>query len=373
MTSLATRTSIDTVLEQVRQANWSYALFREPNSKVITLMASPHLQHAEPRIVGARTGFAIRPFDEEPGFVLSAIFLAEWRDGELIQTQGEIASITAETKLPDPAPQKTSNSTYPDRVHRACRALHEGIADKVVMSDTVRLPVPSEDPLTVWKRLEAAYPAAFVSMVRTPEFGLWLGATPELLVGWEASRYVRTMALAGTQAMPKSGDPDDSTWSQKEIEEHAFVVRHIIERFKQIRLREYEETGPRAVAAGPVVHLRTDFVIDAHATERTTLPDDLRARLHPTSAVCGSPTEAALQMIRQIEPHDRQLYAGYWGPLALRNESHLYVNLRCLRWYDDAIDLFVGGGITRSSDPEREAIEIQLKAETLRAVIDGRR
>ncbi len=373
MTTTGTRTSVDAFLDQIQKAHWSFALFREPSSKVIHLMAAPQPVRAEPRIIGARTGFAIRPFDEEPGYVLPAVFHAEWRDGGLVRAEGEIVAREEASTPPDLAPQKQDGATYADRVYRTLRNLHEGIADKVVMSDTVRLTVPEEDPLTIWKRLESAYPAAFVSMVKTPEYGLWLGATPELLVGWEASRYVRTMALAGTKPMPSSGDPDDSSWSQKEIEEHAFVVRHIIERFKQIRLREYEETGPRAVAAGPVVHLRTDFVIDAHATERTTLPDDLRTRLHPTSAVCGSPTKDALNLIRQIEPHDRQLYAGYWGPLALNGESHLYVNLRCLRWYDDAVDLFVGGGITRSSDPEREAQEIQLKADTLRAVIVGQR
>jgi isochorismate synthase len=177
------------------------------------------------------------------------------------------------------------------------------------------------------------------------------------------------MALAGTRKMPESGDPADATWTAKEIEEHAFVVRDIIERFKEIRLREYEEFGPKAVAAGPVVHLKTDFVMDAILTDRASLADDLRQRLHPTSAVCGTPKRAAQELISRLESHDRQLYTGYWGPIGLDGGARLFVNLRCLRWFDNAVELYVGAGITRSSKPDREEEEIRLKANTLLSVL----
>jgi len=178
------------------------------------------------------------------------------------------------------------------------------------------------------------------------------------------------MALAGTRPLPDSGDPNESSWSFKEIEEQAMVGRYIVDQFKKIRLREYHEEGPRAYAAGPVVHLRTDYEVDMAAVERPDLPDTMRDLLHPTSAVCGAPFDEALGFITDHEPHERHLYAGYWGPVLVESESHLFVNLRCLRWDADAVRLFVGAGITAASNPAAELAETEIKTRTLRRVLE---
>ncbi|MFY7808431.1 MAG: chorismate-binding protein, partial [Fimbriimonadaceae bacterium] len=138
---------------------------------------------------------------------------------------------------------------------------------------------------------------------------------------------------------------------------------------KRIRLREYLEDGPRAVAAGPVVHLRTDFVVDAMATDRPDLMETMVDLLHPTSAVCGAPLLTARDFIRQYEAHDRALYAGYWGPVGIEGVSDLYVNLRCMRWGPKTLDLFVGAGVTSSSQADQEWQETETKAQTLLRVL----
>ena len=94
--------------------------------------------------------------------------------------------------------------------------------------------------------------------------------------------------------------------------------------------------------------------------------------LHPTPAVCGLPKEKSLDIIYKTEPYDREYYAGYLG--MVENDSvDFYVNLRCMKIYENAAALFVGGGITANSDAKKEWQETELKAKTLLNILDFRR
>lgn len=357
--------------ESCRAAGWACALYREPRSREIHFIAAPRVETREPVLVGAASGFGIMPFTGADGLVIPADVHVQMDSSGQVTTSGELPEPPHEKQPEADRALNPAGSSYRHAVERAKRALIEDVADKVVLSQVIRLEQPGLKPIAAWQKLEQTYRHAFVALVWTPQHGLWLGATPELLVAWEDGQTVRTMAMAGTRPLPESGQPKDTAWTQKEIEEHAFVTRDVIERLKQIRLREYTEIGPQTVVAGPIVHLCTRFEMDAVATRRPDLADDMRRLLHPTSAVCGTPRAAALRLISELEAHDRALYSGYWGPLGIGRASRMYVNLRCLRWYDDALDLYVGAGITRASDPAREERETIAKAETLRAVLFG--
>jgi isochorismate synthase len=93
--------------------------------------------------------------------------------------------------------------------------------------------------------------------------------------------------------------------------------------------------------------------------------------LHPTSAVCGMPLEAALTFLLNNEPYDRRYYTGYLGELNLGTDAqtHLYVNLRCMEIKDQMAHIYVGGGITKDSDPELEWQETVAKSETMLHVL----
>jgi isochorismate synthase len=97
----------------------------------------------------------------------------------------------------------------------------------------------------------------------------WLCATPEILVSQDAEGIFKTISLAGTQSaiLPDGHvvSSQDARWSQKEIEEQAFVSRYIIECFKKIRLREYIENGPKTIKAGNLLHLKTEYLVDTKA------------------------------------------------------------------------------------------------------------
>jgi isochorismate synthase len=158
-------------------------------------------------------------------------------------------------------------------------------------------------------------------------------------------------------------------WTQKEIEEQALVERYIISCFKKIRVREYEEHGPKTVLAGSLMHLKSDFTVDMKAINFPSLGSVMLQLLHPTSAVCGMPLEPAVDFIRLYEGYDREFYSGYLGPVNFQNNTNIFVNLRCMQLLDKEAVLYAGAGVTIDSVPEAEWEETEMKLNTLLNVI----
>ena len=149
------------------------------------------------------------------------------------------------------------------------------------------------------------------------------------------------------------------------------VSRYIIEQFKIIRLREFEETGPRSVRAGNMIHLKTEYIVDLKKVQFPELGTVMLNLLHPTSAVCGMPKFSALRFIAANENLNREFYSGYLGPVNMNGQSRLYVNLRCMQILQNRAVLYAGAGITHGSIPENEWEETALKCQTLLDVMNG--
>jgi isochorismate synthase len=245
---------------------------------------------------------------------------------------------------------------------------------KVVSSRAARRPLPAGfDPLAAFQELSQRYERAFVSLVSVPGVGTWLGASPEVLAEVTADGQFHTMALAATQPLVPGHAPQDAIWRQKEIEEQALVARYIVSCFKQLRLREYQETGPRTVVAGQLLHLRTDFEVDLqNVPSPASLGTDMLRLLHPTSAVGGMPKVAALDFLHRHEGYDRAYYSGFLGPVNVvaPGVSRLFVNLRCLQLRATEAILYAGTGLTAASDPTREWQETEYKMQTVAAVLN---
>lgn len=251
-------------------------------------------------------------------------------------------------------------------VQRAVETITAGDLQKVVLSRCQALPMEQPPPLADWfATLAKRYPHAMVTLLFLPQEGCWLGATPEVLVSQDSRGVFRTMALAGTQPYDPAIPLQEVAWRQKEIEEQALVSRYIINCFKKIRLREFEEYGPRTVRAANLIHLRTDFEVDTRAVEYPNLLDVMLPLLHPTSAVCGMPKNAAMAFLQTHEGYDRRLYSGFWGPMGVQGESALFVNLRCMQYTQNRLLFYAGCGITADSDPRKEWNETCYKMQTL--------
>ena len=147
------------------------------------------------------------------------------------------------------------------------------------------------------------------------------------------------------------------------------VSRYIIGCLKKIRLREFEESGPKTVRAGKLVHLKTEYKVDMVETNMPDLGSIMLELLHPTSAVCGTPFESASQFIEKHENYERSLYAGFLGPVNFNDSTNLFVNLRCMQLFDSKARLYAGAGITEDSNPAKEYQETVNKMRTLRALL----
>lgn len=91
----------------------------------------------------------------------------------------------------------------------------------------------------------------------------------------------------------------------------------------------------------------------------------LAAALHPTPAVCGTPTGRAFDTIAGIEPFDRGFYTGTVGYTDARGDGVWVVTIRCADTSGRTLDLFAGGGIMPESDPAAELAETSAKLRTL--------
>ncbi|WP_126651773.1 chorismate-binding protein [Chryseobacterium aureum] len=203
-----------------------------------------------------------------------------------------------------------------------------------------------------FKNLSTSYPNAFRYLFNDGQ-NAWMGAFSEVLGKYsKLTHEFETMALAGTL-------PIAEEWSEKEIEEQKPVSTYILDILKKYS-DHVEQSETYDHVSGNIKHLRTDF-------KTTIRPEDLDRiiqDLHPTPAVCGIPKDFCNENIRQYEKFPREFYAGYIK--VETEESILYfVNLRCARLYKDAVHIFVGGGITAQSNPEKEWRETELKSEAI--------
>lgn len=270
-----------------------------------------------------------------------------------------------------PAGQQNSQGDFKKTVADAVDEIKKGHLFKVVPSRYTEVSYPDGwGFIRAFEKLHALYPNAFVYIFGIPGVGTWMGATPELLLSIIDQRWFKSVALAGTQRLPESGDVSQVAWMQKEIEEQALVARYVINCFKKIRLREFDEKGPKTVKAGNLAHLKTEFYVDMEAVNFPQLGTVMLDLLHPTSAVCGMPLEDARQFLANHEGYDREFFSGYLGPVNIDNATQLFVNLRSMKLLADRARLYAGAGVTEDSVVEREWEETELKFQTLKRLFE---
>lgn len=211
---------------------------------------------------------------------------------------------------------------------------------------------------TLFNRLCERYPEAFVFFISVPEFGSWIGASPELLLEKKADELV-TMSLAGTRQAGST-----CKWDEKNLKEQHIVTRFITRIFEEHGL-EPTTAEDGTAGAGEIEHLRT---IIRSKTKKDLDVISLLRDLAPTPALSGYPKREAMEIIRKQED-DRSLYGGFMGPLFASGDFRLNVTLRCAFLSPTSATLFAGGGITCYSDAETEWLETEKKLDTIRRIL----
>jgi isochorismate synthase len=380
------------LIHLANKQNFSVALWKLPNhpTKHLILSKQPEFLKSTDLLEELSTGFIFAPFNAlADRLFLKADFSFSFSDGSLdtpatpleVLSNEWLTKLLVSDEIPNEKPElyfnRQSKSITTDKdffcnlVSKGIDAIHSGSFEKVVLSRTLSIDLSNNfDVSKTFQKLCDQYSNALISFVSIPESGSWLGATPELLVSVENKTTFRTTALAGTLPYSEGTNLKTVAWTQKDIEEQALVERYIISCFKKIRLREYEEHGPKTVVAGNLLHLKSDFTVDLKATSFPQLGSVMLHLLHPTSAVCGVPLDTALEFLNKHEGYNRQFYTGYLGPVNFLDDTSLYVNLRCMQLIDKGAILYAGAGITEDSIPEKEWEETELKLNTLLKVIN---
>ena len=109
------------------------------------------------------------------------------------------------------------------------------------------------------------------------------------------------------------------------------------------------------------MHLATDVTGAISEFPKHVDTFSILEKLHPSAAVCGTPTEVAAKVIAELEGMPRGRYAGPVGWIDARGDGELGIALRCGQIINNEIRLFAGCGIVAGSDPQRELAESEAK------------
>jgi isochorismate synthase len=344
-----------------------FVLYRKPDEKnVHAILQGNDALHFVADY--SESGFVFAPFDGKRPAVLMPL------DEKISIDQPSKPRATPIPKT-KPYEQDSHRAAHIALVNKAKSVIDGGGLDKLVISRALKLP-NATPPLQLFLSLIDRYASAFCYLWFHPKIGMWLGATPEILLQLQNDRFT-TMSLAGTQIAPRPEKPD---WGRKELEEQAMVTEYI-KRVLADQVTDLKVFGLESVLAGNLWHLRTKITGRLNKDLK-----ELIQAMHPTPAVCGLPMEEAKKFILQNEGYDRAYYTGYLGELNMVHEkwrapngkniensayrslqpmTALYVNLRCMQLTSNEAIIYVGGGITKDSNPEKEWEETVNKSLTM--------
>ena len=265
-----------------------------------------------------------------------------------------------------------SEDKWRNQVAAAIAAIKSDQLEKVVLArDLLAHSTTEIDARQLIKKLEIEYPSTWLFLVD----GL-VGATPELLVRLNKS-LVTSRVLAGT--IRKTGDEDRDlalaaslAKSSKDLEEHEYAVRSVADALAPFCTSTNVPESPFVLHLSNVMHLATDVTGVLNDSAKPTDIFTLISELHPSAAVCGTPTDTAKKLIRELEEMNRGRYAGPVGWIDVHGDGEIAIALRCgqLTHNNKSIRIFAGCGIVAGSDPEKEFAESQAKLMPMRTALE---
>ncbi|MFM8627624.1 MAG: isochorismate synthase MenF [Candidatus Nanopelagicus sp.] len=265
-----------------------------------------------------------------------------------------------------------SESKWREQVSFAIKSINEGKLEKVVLArDQIARSNSPINTRSLLQRLEIDYPSTWLFMVD----GL-VGATPELLVRLSKS-LVTSRVLAGT--IQKTGNEDRDlalaaslAKSSKDLEEHEYAVRSVADALEPFCSSTNVPESPFVLHLSNVMHLATDVTGVLNDSAKQADIFTLIDQLHPTAAVCGTPTDIARELISNLEQMNRERYAAPVGWVDANGDGEVAIALRCGLLSEDkkSMRIFAGCGIVAGSDPEKEFAESQAKLMPMRTALE---
>lgn len=259
-------------------------------------------------------------------------------------------------------------TAWREAVRHAVFRMRRGELDKVVLAhDLLALADQPLDARFLLRGLAARYPSCYSFAVD----GL-VGATPELLLRRRGDE-VTSQVLAGT-TWPHTGVDADALAAElfgsvKDRDEHRYAVESLAQTLQPFCRELTAPQQPDVLALRNVLHLASE--VRGRLDERPTSLLALADAVHPTAAVGGTPTRAAVDLIGELEAMGRGRYAGPVGWVDASGDGELGIALRCAQLQGRAARLFAGCGIVAGSDPDEEVAEAAAKLVPVRDALEG--
>jgi isochorismate synthase len=304
----------------------------------------------------------LHTFESQIGFVFAGFYnttnvVFPLSDSEFLEEKIDIDVFDDLLQIENESNEQLQNH-FESLVKKGISEIEKGTFTKIVLSRKIELS-QSINSLKSYQNILKKYPTAFRYLWFHPKVGLWMGATPEQLVNIKNNIF-ETVALAGTQVFS-----DTISWHEKELVEQQLVTDYIKKSTENL-LESIQISEPYTQKAGNLVHLKSDI---SGKLKSNFCEKDIINALHPTSAVCGMPLDVARNFILENENYNRKYYSGFLGEYKMQEQTNLFVNLRCLEVLNNAVNIYVGCGITKDSNPEMEFFETENKSMTMRDVL----
>ena len=257
-----------------------------------------------------------------------------------------------------------------ERVSTAINEIIQSPLEKVVLARDINISAERKiDARRILRNLALNYPSTWIFSVD----GL-VGATPELLLRLSRG-MVTSRVLAGT--ISKTGDDEKDlalaaslARSSKDLEEHEYAVRSVAQALDPFCSSTNVPESPFVLHLANVMHLATDVTGALIESKKQVDAFSILEKLHPSAAVCGTPTDLAANLIEKIEGMNRGRYAGPVGWIDARGDGELGIALRSGQIQDEKIRIFAGCGIVAGSNPEKELAESNAKFAPMRSALE---
>ena len=279
----------------------------------------------------------------------------------------------AALELPEPGPalrppqgvrvelDEAGQARWQRRVAEAVHRIEINGLEKVVLARAVT--VRAEEAIDVRHLVDTL--ARDYSSCWTYSVDGLVGASPEMLIRRERG-LATSRILAGTIRRTGSDETDLKlagalARSSKNLAEHELAVQSVAEALAPLCSGMNVPESPYVLELPNVLHLATDVTAVAHKRASALR---LAAALHPSAAVCGTPTSVARAAIAELEGLDRGRYSGPVGWIDARGDGEWAIALRCGVVSPDnpsEMRLFAGCGIVEGSNPDEELAETKAK------------
>ncbi|MEY2698371.1 MAG: hypothetical protein RL720_327, partial [Actinomycetota bacterium] len=256
------------------------------------------------------------------------------------------------------SPASLSEAGFTSAVNKAIERINAGEVEKVVLARELEGTLAGTQDLRVAiNRLAESYPDCWTFSVD----GLF-GSSPETLITVHGKK-VTARVLAGTARRGSDSATDVSNAaelasSHKDLDEHGFATRSVVNALTPYAEQLTVSDAPFTLKLPNLWHLATD-IAGTLASGSNSL--DLVFALHPTAAVAGTPTVAAVEVIDDLEPFDRGRYAGPVGWIGADGDGEWAIALRCAQLSGSTITAYAGCGIVSDSVAEKELVETEMK------------